>query len=180
MFTVLLVVHGILSLCLIGLVLLQQGKGADLGATIGGGGSSSVFGGSGAVDFIAKLTTGLAITFMCTSILLVRAYAYRAPSAHGTKANDFLKGSLFDKSDDPAAAAAKSEAVIPEGGVIKSESPNVVTQEELKPETLEAPVVVSPQIEDKGVTESVVVMPEIDESPGKNPEVIDPGVGEVH
>lgn len=100
MFTILLVIHGFLSLCLVGLVLLQQGKGADMGATIGGGGSSSVFGGAGAVDFIAKLTTGLAIAFMCTSILLVRAYTYRAPSALGTKSQDFLKGSLFDESDE--------------------------------------------------------------------------------
>jgi preprotein translocase subunit SecG len=128
MFTVLLVLHGFLSLCLVALVLLQQGKGADMGATIGGGGSSSVFGGAGAVDFVAKLTTGLAIAFMCTSILLVRAYAYRAPSMNGAKSDDFLKGSLFDEADE-VNNAVKNESVAVEDGSGKSQEVEVVSRD---------------------------------------------------
>lgn len=64
----LLVIHVLLSLSLIGLVLIQQGKGADAGAAFGGGASSSVFGSSGAGSFLTKLTTGLAIAFFVTSL----------------------------------------------------------------------------------------------------------------
>jgi preprotein translocase subunit SecG len=129
MFTVLLMLHGFLSLCLIGLVLLQQGKGADMGATIGGGGSSSVFGGAGAVDFVGKLTTGLAIAFMCTSILLVRAYTYRAPSVTGTKSEDFLKGSLFDEADEIDSTKV-SEATTVEEGSVKRQATGDVSQQD--------------------------------------------------
>jgi preprotein translocase subunit SecG len=110
MFTTLLIVHGVLCVLLVILVLLQQGKGADMGATIGGGGSSSVFGGAGAVDFVAKLTTGLAITFMVTSILLVRAYSHRSHTVMGgVKSEDYLKGSLFDESDETKPIAPEKE-----------------------------------------------------------------------
>lgn len=66
--SVLLVIHVLLSLSLIGLVLIQQGKGADAGAAFGGGASSAVFGASGAGSFLTKLTTGLAIAFFATSL----------------------------------------------------------------------------------------------------------------
>lgn len=74
-FYAVLAVHSALCVTLIGLVLLQQGKGADAGATFGGGTSASVFGAAGATDFITRLTTSLAIGFMVTSILLIRAYS---------------------------------------------------------------------------------------------------------
>ena len=64
----LLIIHVLLSLSLIGLVLIQQGKGADAGAAFGGGASSAVFGSSGAGSFLTKLTTGLAIAFFITSL----------------------------------------------------------------------------------------------------------------
>ncbi len=73
-FYVILFAHCALCAVLVGLVLLQQGKGADAGATFGGGGSNTVFGAAGAADFITKLTTSLAIGFMVTSILLVNAF----------------------------------------------------------------------------------------------------------
>lgn len=60
-----------ISICviLIGIVLLQQGKGADMGATFGGG-SQTVFGASGADTLLTKVTTTLAFSFMLTSIVL--------------------------------------------------------------------------------------------------------------
>jgi preprotein translocase subunit SecG len=67
-------VHLILCVILVGLVLVQQGKGADLGAAFGSGSSNSVFGASGATSFITKLTTGIAVSFMITSILLINLY----------------------------------------------------------------------------------------------------------
>jgi preprotein translocase subunit SecG len=63
------VVHIVTCVMLIGVVLLQQGKGADMGAVFGGS-SSTVFGSSGAGSFLSRLTTGLAIVFMLTSLTL--------------------------------------------------------------------------------------------------------------
>ncbi|NRA03532.1 MAG: preprotein translocase subunit SecG [Myxococcales bacterium] len=62
--------HVLTCLALIAIVLLQHGKGADLGATFGGGASQTVFGGRGAGNFLTKLTTGAAILFMLTSLTL--------------------------------------------------------------------------------------------------------------
>ncbi len=59
--------HIIVSAILIGMVLLQKGKGADIGAAFGGA-SQTVFGPRGAQSFLAKLTTGAAIVFMFTSL----------------------------------------------------------------------------------------------------------------
>ena len=70
MMTVILVLHFMVCFVLITVVLLQRGKGADLGAALGGGGANTVFGSRGAGNFLTKLTTGSAIVFMCTSLSL--------------------------------------------------------------------------------------------------------------
>ena len=62
-------VHVVACLFLIVVVLLQTGKGADMGAVFGGG-SQTLFGSSGAGNFLTKLTTGTAIVFMVTSLIL--------------------------------------------------------------------------------------------------------------
>jgi preprotein translocase subunit SecG len=63
----LVTLHVIVCAILIGMVLLQKGKGADIGAAFGGA-SQTVFGPRGAQSFMAKLTTGAAIIFMFTSL----------------------------------------------------------------------------------------------------------------
>jgi len=73
------VIHVLACLFLIVVVLLQTGKGADMGAVFGGG-SQTLFGSSGAGNFLTKLTTGTAIAFMLTSLLLT-IHASRAPSS---------------------------------------------------------------------------------------------------
>ena len=68
--TLVLIVHVLASVAIIGLVLIQHGKGADMGSGFGGGSSGTVFGGSGAGNFLTKMTTYLAITFFVTSFAL--------------------------------------------------------------------------------------------------------------
>jgi len=69
--TVLLtILHILVSVALIAIVLLQSGKGAEMGASFGAGGSQSVFGAGGGTTFLSKLTTGAAIIFMLTSLTL--------------------------------------------------------------------------------------------------------------
>lgn len=66
--TILLAVHVLLGASVIGLVLIQQGKGADAGASFGGGASQTVFGSAGAGSFLVKLTAGLSALFFATSL----------------------------------------------------------------------------------------------------------------
>ena len=69
MITVVTIIHIIVSLGLIIIVLLQTGRGADIGAVFGGS-SATIFGSSGAGNFLTRLTTGFAIVFMLTSLTL--------------------------------------------------------------------------------------------------------------
>jgi preprotein translocase subunit SecG len=68
--TVIVVVHILVSLGLIGLIMIQQGKGAEAGASFGGGASQTVFGSEGSGNFLTKSTKYLAIIFFSTSISL--------------------------------------------------------------------------------------------------------------
>ena len=68
--TLITVVHVIAAFSLILTVLLQAGKGAAMGSGLGGGSSQTMFGSSGAGNFLTKLTTGIAILFMVTSLTL--------------------------------------------------------------------------------------------------------------
>jgi preprotein translocase subunit SecG len=70
MSTFLMVLHVMVCFVLIFVVLLQRGKGSDMGAALGGGSSQTVFGSRGAGNFLTKLTTGAAIGFMLTSLSL--------------------------------------------------------------------------------------------------------------
>ena len=70
MFITLSVLHLMIAVILVLVVLLQGGKGADIGAAFGGGSSQTVFGGRGAATFLSKLTSAVAILFMLSSIIL--------------------------------------------------------------------------------------------------------------
>jgi len=76
MFVILSVLHVIIAVVLVLVVLLQSGKGADIGAAFGGGSSQTVFGGRGAATFLSKLTTAMAVLFMVSSLVLA-VYAGR-------------------------------------------------------------------------------------------------------
>ncbi|WP_027158047.1 preprotein translocase subunit SecG [Methylobacter luteus] len=68
MYQVIIVVHVLLGLGVVGLVLMQQGKGADAGAAFGSGSSGSVFGAQGAASFLSRATAILATLFFTTSL----------------------------------------------------------------------------------------------------------------
>ena len=75
--TLLLVVHVTAALAIIGLVLLQHGKGADMGAAFGGGASGSVFGATGSANFLSRATAIVATVFFLTSMGLTWFYAHK-------------------------------------------------------------------------------------------------------
>lgn len=76
MVILLVVVHVVVCLFLVGVVLLQQGKSADLAGAFGGSGSQTAFGPRGAANLLTRLTTWSAILFMITSIALTVAISH--------------------------------------------------------------------------------------------------------
>ena len=70
MWGVLLFIHILVSVLMIMIILLQTGKGAEMGAAFGGGYSQTLFGSAGPVGFLNKLTTVIAVVFMLTSLFL--------------------------------------------------------------------------------------------------------------
>jgi preprotein translocase subunit SecG len=81
MTTIIVVIHVIVSIALIMIILLQTGKGADMGAAFGGGASQTLFGSSGSSTFLGKLTTVAAVVFMLTSLVLAYKSGHRTPSS---------------------------------------------------------------------------------------------------
>jgi len=97
MITLITILHVVVSIGLIFVVLLQTGKGADIGAVFGGS-SSTIFGSSGAGNFLTRLTTGMAIVFMITSLTL-GYFSGRRPAS-----------SLFDTRAPQAEQPARQQA----------------------------------------------------------------------
>jgi len=81
MTVLLVIIHVIVCVALIMIVLLQTGKGADIGAAFGGGGSNTLFGTTGASTFLSKATTVAAIVFMLTSLVLAYITSHRQSSS---------------------------------------------------------------------------------------------------
>lgn len=101
MSTFLIILHVLVSIALIVIVLLQGGKGAQMGASFGAGASQTVFGAGGGQTFMGKLTTGAAIIFMLTSLTL--AYFYGQPGS----------GSVMPTAVAPAAQAPAQAPATP-------------------------------------------------------------------
>ncbi len=102
------IIHLTVSIALIAVVLLQSGKGAEMGATFGAGGSQSVFGAGGGTTFMSKLTTSAAIIFMLTSLTL--AYLSGHTSGSSVMAS---KAKAQQKSPAPAAPAMPGQPATP-------------------------------------------------------------------
>jgi preprotein translocase subunit SecG len=79
MLTIITILHVLVCFALVLIVLLQAGKGAELGAAFGGA-SQTIFGSAGAMGFLSKLTTVAAVIFMITSLLLAFASSRQASS----------------------------------------------------------------------------------------------------
>ncbi len=97
-----LIIHVLACVGLILVVLLQAGKGASLGAAFGGS-SQTVFGSSGAASFLAKVTTGVAVLFMVTSLTLAIF------SSHGTAPTSVMDQAPAQSQPAPAAPAPAPE-----------------------------------------------------------------------
>lgn len=100
--TLVLVVHILVAIVMIALILLQQGKGAEMGASFGSGASGTVFGSAGSAGFLTKLTAGLALVFFLTSLGLAVYAKQNAAKAAG----------VFTESAPPSSLPVLPEAAV--------------------------------------------------------------------
>ena len=115
--TVVIVVHVLIAVAIIGLVLLQHGKGADMGSGFGGGASGSLFGATGSANFLSRATAVLATIFFLTSLGL--AYlATNKPKASGGVMDAVKNAPALPAkpADEPPAAATKPAPAAPSEG----------------------------------------------------------------
>lgn len=108
-FSVVLTLHILVGVAIIGLVLMQHGKGADMGAAFGSGASGSLFGATGSANFLSRTTAILATIFFLTSLTLAYLAGHRQPSA---------AASVLDRAPAEAPAAAVPAA----SGELKDDS----------------------------------------------------------
>jgi len=107
MYQVIIVIHVLLGLGVIGLVLMQQGKGADAGAAFGTGSAGSVFGAQGAASFLSRSTAILATLFFATSLGLAIV------NGHKDTERDLMATPAANESGLPAVEGAKTVEAMP-------------------------------------------------------------------
>lgn len=113
MSTFIIAIHVLVCIALILIVLLQTGKGADMGAVFGGGSSQTLFGSGGASTFLTKMTTGAAVVFMLTSLSL--AYFSGRQSSNSivptaTQAPAQTKAEQAESATEPSSGDVVTEA----------------------------------------------------------------------
>ncbi len=115
---VVIVLHVLIALAIIGLVLLQHGKGADMGSGFGGGASGSLFGATGSANFLSRATAVLATIFFLTSLGLAYIATNKQKSSDGVL--DAVKkeqsGPVKPAVEKPAAEAPKPAPAVPAEG----------------------------------------------------------------
>jgi preprotein translocase subunit SecG len=102
---VLIVLHVLVALAIIGLVLLQHGKGADMGSGFGGGASGSLFGATGSANFLSRSTAVLAALFFVLSLALAWVATNRSAEQGGGGVMDTVR-----QQQEPAKDVPKPEA----------------------------------------------------------------------
>jgi preprotein translocase subunit SecG len=113
--TLILAAQLLSALSMIGLVLIQHGKGADMGASFGSGASGSLFGASGSANFLSRTTAALAtVFFICTLALAYMGNVNVNRSAGSTS------GSVLDR---PAAASQATSGAVPMPGAVPMATP---------------------------------------------------------
>jgi len=113
---VLIVTHVLVALSIIGLVLLQHGKGADMGSGFGGGASSSLFGATGSANFLSRITAVLATAFFLLSLAL--AYVATKKPVEGGGVMDAVRQQQQQpaKPEEKKAAAEDAKPAAPAPG----------------------------------------------------------------
>ena len=150
LYNILLIVQILVALGIIGLVLIQHGKGADAGAAFGGGASGTVFGSKGSGNFLTKLTTGLAALFFANSLMLAWLVAHPdgasggsiiptqvvAPADSSASADKSAPANKSTPANNSAPAIKNTTPVDVPGGAAPAEAP---AADAIKPAKTESP-----------------------------------------
>ena len=104
--SVILAIQMLTALAMIGLILIQHGKGADMGASFGGGSSGSLFGASGSANFLSRTTGILAAVFFVATLALAYIGNSRAPTTGSVLEGAAVSVPMPTPGDAPAPAAA--------------------------------------------------------------------------
>ncbi len=135
--TVVTVVHFITAFLMIGLILLQQGKGAEMGASFGGGSSQTVFGSTGSSSVFGRITTVLTVVFFVTSLSLALIARNEASRAVGTDSS--IIEALQSEMDIIPGEVDEAEIVMPVDDLNSEEIPTSETFDEVESPALEMP-----------------------------------------
>ena len=111
---VLIVLHVLVALAIIGLVLLQHGKGADMGSGFGGGASGSLFGATGSANFLSRSTAVLAGLFFVLSLALTWVATHRSVEQGGGGVMDAVRQQPQDVPKPAAPEPQKPSAAAPQ------------------------------------------------------------------
>ncbi|NRD72768.1 preprotein translocase subunit SecG [Shewanella sp. VB17] len=114
MYEVLMVIYLVVAIGLVALILLQQGKGADMGASFGAGASATLFGSSGAGNFLTRSTAILAIGFFALSLIIGNLSANHAKSEDSWKDLSSDAPQVTEKVIDSVQQDETSENKIPD------------------------------------------------------------------
>jgi len=112
LFSLVLTVHILVAIAIIGLVLMQHGKGADMGAAFGSGASGSLFGATGSANFLSRTTGVLAAVFFVTSLTLAYIGSNK-PKTTGSLMQDTVQSQSVSQ---PAPTGGESPAVPADAG----------------------------------------------------------------
>ncbi|MBI5418953.1 MAG: preprotein translocase subunit SecG [Deltaproteobacteria bacterium] len=129
MYTLIVILHVIVSITLILIILLQTGKGTDIGAVFGGGSSQTLFGSTGPTSFLSKLTAGAAVVFMITSLFLAYFAGGRVSSTimKGAPASA-MPGPVIPPGQQPGMPNAPGGALPAPGGAPPAQAPAAPAQ----------------------------------------------------
>jgi len=119
-FTLILIVDVIVALCIIGLVLLQHGKGADVGAAFGSGASGSLFGASGSANFLSRTTAILAVVFFLTTFVLAYLVTHKPRAGGGVMDTVKERPQPMQQQPAPAPQATPEAAKASDAGKSKA------------------------------------------------------------
>lgn len=134
MYQVIIVVHVLLGLGIVGLVLMQQGKGADAGAAFGSGSSGSVFGAQGAASFLSRTTAIFATLFFLTSLGLAIL------AGHQNKTDDIMDIPLTQDVKEDVPLVNGDKPVVGKSSDVPMQVPEKTDKAfEMKPESEQAP-----------------------------------------
>lgn len=141
MYQAIIVIHVFLGLGVIGLVLMQQGKGADAGAAFSGG-SGSVFGAQGASSFLSRTTAILAAAFFATSLGLAMLSGYQ------NKPDDLMEEPAIEQPLEDVPLVGDNKAVVDSTPVVADKPVVIVPDAPVIPETEAVVVPDSVKVED--------------------------------